>query len=211
MRILIAVGLAGAALVSLTACNKPAPGPTASGAAPGVVASVTSVVPGPITMDQIPHRKPGLWQQTMTMDGAASPMPATQICVDAASEAKMTAFAQQISGAHCSPPALSRNLDGSMTMSESCDMGQAGKIDTTGDIKGDFNSSYTVVMHSKTTGSPVAAMNGDHTMTLAANWVGPCAPGQKGGDMVMANGMKMNALDAAPARPGRGAVGAGIR
>ena len=32
-------------------------------------------------------------------------------------------------------------------------------------------------------------------MKIAAKWVGPCAAGQKPGDIVMGNGMTMNVLD----------------
>jgi len=58
MRILIAIGLAAVAAAPLAACNK-------SGGAP---AGSTAV--GPLT--QIPQRKPGLWKQTMVLDGAPS-------------------------------------------------------------------------------------------------------------------------------------------
>ena len=32
-------------------------------------------------------------------------------------------------------------------------------------------------------------------MKLAATWVGPCAAGQRPGDMIMGNGMTVNILD----------------
>jgi hypothetical protein len=44
-------------------------------------------------------------------------------------------------------------------------------------------------------------------MTIAAKWLGPCAAGQKPGDVMMCNGMKMNVLEqqkaggAPPRRP----------
>jgi hypothetical protein len=79
-------------------------------------------------------------------------------------------------------------------------MGARGKVSTTGVIKGDFNSNYTVTMDSQITGSPTAQMNGDHKMTIAATWLGPCAPGQKGGDMIFPNGMVRNTLDDQSAR-----------
>jgi hypothetical protein len=33
------------------------------------------------------------------------------------------------------------------------------------------------------------------SMTMTAKWLGPCAAGQRPGDMIMPNGMKMNILD----------------
>lgn len=194
MRVHIAVGLTGLALVSLAACNKPAPG--TGGSAPAAAAPATA---GPISVSQFPRRKPGLWQQTIAMDGPASG-PGMKLCVDATSDAKMQAFAQHAPGATCSPPQLTRNLDGSINIAESCDMGASGKSNSTGVIKGDFNSSYTVVMDTQMSGSPVAQMNGDHKMTITATWTGPCAPGQRGGDMVMPDGTTRNVLDSEAAR-----------
>jgi hypothetical protein len=198
MRVFIAAGLTGVALISLAACSKPAPG-AAGGSAPAAGAA-----PGPLTAAQIPHRKPGLWRQTIAMDGASDTGPGTQLCVDEASEAKMSAFAQRMpNGVHCPTPQFTRNLDGSISFSESCDMGASGKVATTGVIKGDFNSGYTSAMDTQYSGSPVPQMNGDHKMTITATWTGPCAPGQRGGDMIM-GGMTRNILDDEAKRSGAG-------
>jgi hypothetical protein len=186
MRASIAAILTGVALCGLAACGKPA-------ATPGAAAS------------QIPHRKPGLWHQVMTMDGASPAGPGMRLCVDETSEAKMSAFAQRMPGAaHCPPAQFTHNFDGSMSISESCDAGAQGKSVTTGVIKGDFNSGYTEEMDMHYSGSPVAAVNGEHKMTIIATWLGPCAPGQRGGDLILANGMKRNLLDAQPATTGGG-------
>lgn len=192
MRIFVAATLTGLALVSLAACNQPAPsanGSSAPGAAPAAPAAS-----GPLTADQYPHRRPGLWTTVIGMDGPPSG-PGTQMCVDANSEARLSAFAQHIPGATCSPIQIVRNLDGSMNVSESCDMGANGKIVTNGVIRGDFNTSYTEQMDSQMTGSQVAQMNGDHKMTATGTWTGPCAPGQRGGDVILANGQTRNLLD----------------
>ena len=55
--------------------------------------------------------------------------------------------------------------------------------------------------------TPGLAANGESHMTIAAKWLGPCAAGQKPGDVMMGNGMKMNVFDiqkmnGAPGRPG---------
>jgi hypothetical protein len=191
MRIWIAAGLMGATAVSLAACNKPAPA-AAGNAAPG--ASAAAGPAGPLTADQIPHRKPGLWVQTMSMDGEAPSGPGIKLCVDETSEAKMNIAAQKAPGAACTSQ-FSRNADGTIGVTSSCDMGKNGSQKTTGVFTGDFGSGYTAVMHTTYVGSPVASLNGDHTMTIVAKWTGPCAPGQKGGDITLPNGMTHNALD----------------
>jgi hypothetical protein len=198
MRSVLAVGLSALSIVSLASCNRS--GSTASDASSSTGNAAAS---GPLTADQIPHRKPGLWQQTIAMDGAQAG-PGIQLCVDANSEAKMSLAAQNVPGAHCDTPQFTRNLDGSLTFSSGCDMGANGKIQSTGTIKGDFNSGYTATIDSTTSGSPVAATNGAHTMVVTATWTGPCAPGQVGGDMIFANGMKLNPLRSAAAAPSTG-------
>jgi hypothetical protein len=204
----IAPALIAAALVALAACSKPAPTAAAPGSAPAAApgsAPGPASAPGPLTVNQFPHRKPGLWRQVMTVDGAAPAGPGMQLCVDEASEAKMSAVAQRMpGGAHCPPAQFTRNLDGSISFTESCDTGANGKSASTGTIKGDMNAGYTEEIDSQYSGSPVAALNGDHKMTITATWVGPCGPGQRGGDMIMANGFKRNMLDDHPATAGGG-------
>ena len=193
MRVLIVTALAGVALVCLAACNKhPAAGDAAASSGASV-ASAPAAPAGPVTIQSIPHRKPGLWSQTMTMSGAPSQMPSLKICVDEASEAKTSLLVQQNRDSKCGSPQLTRNLDGSITFTTHCDMGAVGKIDTSGTVKGDFNSAYTVDMTSTTTGG-AAGVSATQHIALTATRVGDCAPGQTGGDIILANGMKLNAL-----------------
>jgi len=37
-------------------------------------------------------------------------------------------------------------------------------------------------------------------MTITAKWLGPCAAGDKPGDVIMSNGVKMNVIDLQKAR-----------
>jgi hypothetical protein len=57
-------------------------------------------------------------------------------------------------------------------------------------ITGSFDSGYTMTI--TTEGDGIAA---ERNITIAAKWLGPCAAGQKPGDMIMQNGMKMNLVD----------------
>jgi len=190
----IAGGLAVAGAL-LCACGKPAPGSgttASSGAAPSAA---------PAGAEVLPHRRPGLWRQVVTMDGAAPQGPGMRFCVDAASDAKMSlAGSQMMRGERCPQPQFSRNLDGSLSFSSNCDMGGGREVQSSGVVKGDFNTSYTTEIHVVYSGLPVASMNGAHTMTIAATWQGPCAPGQRGGDVILPNGHTMNAL-AQPPQP----------
>ena len=194
MRRWIWVALGAAALVPMAGCSKPAAPPAASGAPAATASAPASSAPQAIA--QYPHRKAGLWRQTMSMAGGPA-MPPTEICLDDASQAKLSMMGQEMSRNHCAPPQFTRNLDGSFSFSASCDMGENGHSTTTGTVSGDFNSSYQTAIDSKITGAATAAANGEHKMTMTAAWVGPCAPDQKPGDMIMPGGMKMNMLNRA--------------
>ena len=79
-------------------------------------------------------------------------------------------------------------------------------------VSGDFNSAYTVEVTSKREGGrpiPGVAPGGEMHMMIAAKYVGPCAAGQRPGDIVMSNGMTMNVLDLQKGIPPRGAMPAG--
>ncbi|QUD89216.1 DUF3617 domain-containing protein [Phenylobacterium montanum] len=192
MRPWILAALSFAALTPLAGCNRPV---VASSAAPAAASAAVSAAPAPQAA-AYPHRKAGLWRQTMSMAGGPA-MPATEMCLDDASQAKLSMVGQEMSRNHCSPPQFTRNPDGSFSFTASCDMGEAGRSTTTGTVTGDFNSSYQTMIDSKITGAATAAANGEHKMTMTATWLGPCTADQKPGDMIMSNGMKMNMLDRA--------------
>jgi hypothetical protein len=57
-------------------------------------------------------------------------------------------------------------------------------------ITGSFDSAYTMVMTSDVKGVPTP-----HNVTMSAKWLGPCAAGQKPGDMILPNGRTINVID----------------
>lgn len=190
--------IAAASLAALAACNKKPAEPAAqapSAEAPAAQAPAsTTAAAAPFVA---PHRKPGLWEQTISM---AQMKQSTQLCVDEALEAKMGWWGQQATKDMCSKSNFSRGLDGSVSFTSECDMGSGGHTVTKGKATGDFSTAYKVELASVTTGSTTPQMNGEHKSVIDAAWKGPCPAGMKGGDMVMAGGMKMNLLDMA--RPG---------
>jgi hypothetical protein len=58
-------------------------------------------------------------------------------------------------------------------------------------ITGNFDSAYTMTI---TSHDDFASAG--RTMTLSAKWLGPCPADQKPGDMIMADGRKINILEA---------------
>lgn len=187
--------ITAAALAALAGCNKKPAEPAAPAApsaeSPAAQAPASTTAAAPLAA---PRRKPGLWQQTISM---AKMKQSTELCVDDALEAKMGWWGQQASKDMCTHTDFTRALDGSMSFTSSCNLGASGHTVTKGVATGDFSRAYKVELVSTTTGAVSPQMNGDHASVIEAAWKGPCPAGMKGGDMVLPGGMKMNLLDMA--------------
>lgn len=134
---------------------------------------------------ELPSRKAGLWElSTKTPDGHAVSM---RQCVDAKTDAALQSMSGGMAQRACSKRDVQRSGD-TITMDSVCTF--AGRTTTAhAVITGSFDSGYTMVLTSQGDGVPA------RTTTMTAKWIGPCAADQKPGDMIMANGMKMNLLD----------------
>ena len=86
-------------------------------------------------------------------------------------------------------------------MSGTCTFQPGWKTTSRATTVGDFNSKITTTVDATTTGAPSPAMNGPHRTVIVQTWLGSCKPGQRGGDVIMGNGMKMNMLDSANSGP----------
>jgi hypothetical protein len=138
--------------------------------------------------DPFPHRKPGLWQTTLILSGTKMPPMVSKFCIDAATESALTNFGQDAMKDMCSK----RDVHV---------VGGNGTIDTVCKIGGSLQTTHTVVSfvantayHSEIHSHMVPPLYGkSDSLTISdARWTGPCPPGMKPGDMVMANGMKMH-------------------
>jgi hypothetical protein len=161
--------LALAALAAVSACHKPAPGPTSSAAiaAPG------------------PHLAPGLWVQKVADRHGVS---VTRYCLDAASAGALAAFDHAQNG-HCSRHDMARAADGSWHFSTACDMGAWGKVATEGVMKGDFTSHYVVEANSQTVGAAQSAVNGPWRVTADIRRAGDCPKDMHPGDVLLPGGV----------------------
>jgi hypothetical protein len=181
------VGLSG--LLALAACQKKSAEPAKTGEA----ASATAVASAPTAPSAPPHRKAGLWSQTLNTGGMHQ---TTKICLDADTDAKLTLWGQAVGKDACAKNAVTPTAGGWAFESE-CDLGSGGRIVSKGTAIGDFNSAYTVKVSSTTTGASMGEANGAHEMQLDAKWEGPCPAGMKGGDVHidipgMKGGMNIN-------------------
>jgi hypothetical protein len=144
----------------------------------------------------IPPRKPGLWEIRMTFEGRKMPPQVAQHCIDAESDRQMNAMGNSMQNEACSKRDVTK-VAGTIVVDSICNFGGATTT-THGVVSGDFNSAYTVKTESwREGGSALPGRKaGEPTrMTVEAKWLGACKPGQRPGDIIMHNGMKMNVLD----------------
>jgi len=172
-----------------------------------VLASIAT----PATAQDMPARKAGLWDMTMTFEGRNTPPQTMQQCIDASTDKAMQDMSAGMRGQSCSKREV-KKAGNTIVFDSVCSMG-AGTTTSHGVVSGDFNSAYTVKVNSKREGGPpVPNMPAETNMTIESKWLGPCKADQKPGDIIMANGMKMNVNEMQKGGPGGMAPGApGIR
>ena len=170
-----------------------------------ITAAVVAAVPA-VALD-LPTRKAGLWDVKMVFEGRNLPATAMQQCVDPATDKLMNANVGGPAGEACSKKDI-RNSGGTITVDSVCKFG-ATTTTSHAVVTGSFDSAYTMNVTSTREGGPPmpgVAPGAETHLTIAAKWLGPCAAGQRPGDVIMSNGMKMNVLDmpkpGAPPQPG---------
>ena len=124
----------------------------------------------------IPKRKPGLWQQNMTTIGAPVPPTSVTMCTDERMDKMM---ADRSEAERCSQQSVRR--DGNAIVVEAVCTQQKTTVRTRGRFTGDFNSHYSGEMHS-TFDPPMQGIK-ETRQKIEAKWLGPCKPGQKPGDV----------------------------
>jgi hypothetical protein len=138
---------------------------------------------------ELPSRKPGLWEMKMNVESRGGAGPTMRQCIDAATDQAMQSSAGALAQMTCAKRDVQRTANG-ITIDSTCTIG--GKTATThAVVTGSFDSAYTMTVTTQGEGAPA----GTRTMTMSAQWLGPCAADQKPGDMIMANGMKMNIIE----------------
>ena len=150
----------------------------------------TLLAPVLATAADLPSRKAGLWEITMTVAGLNMTQTVKQ-CIDAATDAKMLEMGKESQaqpGMKCTSGGPRK--DGAGYVAESSCSGNGTKMTTRSVFTGDFQSTYRSESTTKFT-PPVSGFS-EQKMTMDAHWKGPCEAGQRPGDMIMPGGIKMN-------------------
>lgn len=134
-------------------------------------------------------RKPGLWEVKTTLDNSSAPPRVVKQCIDAATDGLSQSIAGPFSAAVCLDRKVQRSAD-AVTVDSTCSI--AGKpASAHAVITGSFDSAYTM----KVTAEGALLPGGRMSMTMEGNWLGACAADQRPGDIIMANGVKINIPD----------------
>ena len=166
------------------------------------VVAVALLFAAPATALDMPTRKTGLWEMKMVFDGRNMPAQTMQQCIDPATDKAMQARYGGAQGS-CSKQDVA-DAGGTMTFDTVCKVG-AATTTTHGVVTGSFDSAYTMQITSKSAGGPPipgVPAGGETKMTIEAKYLGACQAGQKPGDIIMSNGMKMNVLEMPKMGPG---------
>jgi hypothetical protein len=179
MRFLI---LLSSVALALTACGRPSNAPTMISTSAGQA-------------DAAPHRKSGLWEQTISRDGANSATARLSLCVDESLETKAAVFSHDGAAKasdHCGPTSVTRGADGGYSFTSTCDIGSGGTATSHGVASGDFASGYHVRLETQVAGASDDGLNGRHVTLIDSRYIGACPAGMAPGDVRLANGMTLN-------------------
>ncbi|MBP7490004.1 MAG: DUF3617 family protein [Azospira sp.] len=146
--------------------------------------AVCSVLAGSLSLSawsaELPKRKSGLWEIHTQIVGAPSPGP-MKMCVDANTDNLM----QEQPGQKPDCSAMDVKQSGNkVTIHTVCRMDKT-TVTTDGVLIGDFSSGYKSDMTMRYS-PPLQGMK-ETRMTQETRWLGPCAKGQKPGDIIMPN------------------------
>jgi hypothetical protein len=141
----------------------------------------------------LPTPKPGLWRESLSRDGRSLDLIGdVRACLDADARSRLSALGGRADKAMCQEQAVTHDPDGGYRFSSTCDMGPGGHVVTRGLLTGDLASRYRVHSQTDTSGASLASMNGRHVIDIEADYLGPCPVDMIPGDVVIANGLKVN-------------------
>lgn len=141
---------------------------------------------GAAVAQELPARRPGLWEVTMQTTNA--PSQTVRQCIDEKTDAQMQRFAQGLDMKSCTRNSWRRDGDRYLGDAE-CRLG-ASTVTSRSVFSGDFARSYRGEVESRYV-PPVAGV-AQAKVTITARWSGACPAGWKGGDMELPGMGRMN-------------------
>ncbi|MGC3965040.1 MAG: DUF3617 family protein [Rhodocyclaceae bacterium] len=136
--------------------------------------------------DDLPKRKPGLWEVNTQIQQMSQPIGPIQQCVDASTDELW--HERGLNRGECSKPAFSRS--GNTLSFKSVCKGRDTTATSEGIFTGDMNTAY----HGEviTRFDPPVRGQSETKVTIDAKWIGACPAGMKPGEMHMPRGITIN-------------------
>lgn len=143
----------------------------------GVVAFTGFTLAG---AQELPPRQPGLWKHTQYEGKSAQETEVVYQCADQASDAAYRETARKM--ASCTEEPVQRK-GGTLAGRNTCEV-MGSRVTTEYVISGDMKTEYRI--ESRSTHEPPLFGVAQSETVVVAQWQGPCRPGQKPGDMIIA-------------------------
>jgi hypothetical protein len=148
------------------------------------------------TIEDLPRRKPGLWEMTIVPGEGERARPASKVCIDAATDLELMRFGLGLTDQLCSKRDLS--VKGEVaTIDAVCKIGNSQQTSRS-TIRFTGNSAYRTEVKAKF--DPPFMGRSESTTIQEAKWTGPCPADMKPGDLVTGPGVKINIRDIAAAK-----------
>ena len=147
------------------------------------ILAILLAVPFAAQADELPTRKPGLWETQMAGMAGAPAMTVKQ-CIDAKTDQLAQSTVQ--AGATCTKREI-RKVAAGYELESSCTIGGI-KAEGKGMITGDFVTKVSVDMTTTMSGMPGMAQPITTKMNIASTRAGDCGAGQSPGDIILPNG-----------------------
>ncbi|SRR5579871_3024466 len=164
-------------------------------AALAIGASLAVLGAASASADEAAARKAGLWEVKTSIDDRGRAVTVQQ-CIDGATDQMLQSSAGPFSAPVCAKRDVKKS-DAGMTIDTQCTFnGKPASAHAV--VTGSFETAYTMTVTAEGVDLPATRM------TMEGKWLGACAPDQKPGDVIMANGVKVNIPELQQrAQPGR--------
>lgn len=149
---------------------------------------------GATTVRDAPVRRPGLWRQVMLIEGTEGIRSLT-LCLDAAADQKLSWWG----GGGGLRQGCSRNLmrktpGGAWKFESVCETTPGVQTQMAGEVVGNFQEKYQMRAETTTRNSPVLELVGARTVSIDAEWLGPCPADMQAGEAQFETGQRVNLL-----------------
>ena len=144
-------------------------------------------------LDDLPKRKPGLWEMsTASAENKGAPAM-SKVCIDATTDRELMNFGLGVTNQLCSKREI-KVTGGVATINMVCTVGDS-QATSHSTITYTGNTAYRAEVRAHF--EPPFMGKTDSTTTQQAKWTGACPPDMRPGDLVTGNGVKINLRDLA--------------